>query len=317
VYVLVDENTKEHCLPVLFQNLDFFSDAEIIEIESGEDSKSIDICYQLWGMMLETGATRNSVLVNLGGGVICDLGGFIASTFKRGIDFINIPTTLLAQVDAAIGGKTGVNFEGIKNQIGLFNHSALTFIDADFLATLNPREFNSGLAEIIKYGLIDDAQLYMKLKETKVLANDLSDVITACVDIKNRIVANDFNDKGDRKKLNFGHTIGHAIETYFKGEVLHGEAVAAGIISETYISYKTNGFNEESLLEVKTLIETYFEKLSFSESDFAALLDLMSLDKKNSEEGINFTLLNSIGESSINHFISDESIIESLMFYLK
>jgi 3-dehydroquinate synthase len=317
VYVLVDENTKEHCLPVLFANMDFFTDAEIIEIESGEETKSIEVCTQIWEMMLVTGATRNSVLVNLGGGVICDLGGFIASTFKRGIDFINIPTTLLAQVDASIGGKTGINICGVKNQVGLFSEAKLTFIDEHFLTTQDKRNFNSGIGEVLKYGLISDKRLYTKASSLDIFSIDLKEIITLCIGIKQDIVSRDYKENGERKKLNFGHTIGHALESFFEQTVLHGEAIGAGMICEAFLSHKLNGLSETELLEIKETVNHFFVKLNFTEKNFDEFIDFMKMDKKNSEEGINFTLLKSIGEASVNYVIDEETIKESLMYYLR
>lgn len=316
VYVLVDENTKEHCLPVLFENMDFFTDAEIIEIEPGEESKSIEITAQIWEMMLATGATRNSVLVNLGGGVICDLGGFIASTFKRGIDFINIPTTLLAQVDASIGGKTGINVCGVKNQVGVFAQPIFTFIDEHFLTTQDKRNFNSGIAEVIKYGLISDKRLFTKAIHETSFSSSLKDIISICVNTKETIVTNDYKETGERKKLNYGHTIGHALESFFNKTALHGEAVGAGIICESYLSYKLNGLTLEELNEIKEAINRFFVPLNFTQKNFDELIDFMKMDKKNREGEINFTLLKSIGEASINHIIDEELIKESLNFYL-
>lgn len=316
IYVLVDENTKEHCLPALFQGMDFFADAEIIEIEPGEESKSIEICYQIWEMMLVTGATRNSLLVNLGGGVICDLGGFIASTFKRGIDFINIPTTLLAQVDAAIGGKTGINVCGVKNQVGLFTQPVFTFIDESFVNTQTNRDFNAGIAEVLKYGLISDKRLFTKAATLNHYDINLDDIVPLCVKIKQEIVVKDYKETGERKKLNFGHTVGHAFESFFDETILHGEAVGAGIICEAYLSHKLNGLTEDELQEIKQVINHFFVKLNFNEENFDELIDFMKLDKKNSQDAINFTLLKSIGEATVNHVIEEDLIKESLKFYL-
>jgi len=316
IYVLVDENTKEHCLPFLFSEMDFFKEAEIIEIESGESSKSIEICCQIWQMLNENGADRKSLMVNLGGGVITDLGGFIASTFKRGIDFVNIPTTLLGQVDAAIGGKTGINLDNSKNQIGTFSQAIITIIDTVFLETLPEKEFTSGMGEVIKYGLILDKSIFETIKSIDSLQEKLPEIIKKCAKIKQEIVEKDFREIGERKKLNFGHTVGHAIESYFYGNLSHGEAIAIGMICESYISFLKTGLSEDKLEEIVSVMFNYFEKITFSKDDIPQIIDLMKSDKKNENGKLNFTLLSDIGQSKFDQFIEEELVIESLEFYL-
>lgn len=306
VFVLVDESTNDKCFPLLLQNQDYFKYAEIIETPIGEQAKSLDIAYQIWGTLLENGADRNSLLINLGGGVITDLGGFIASTFKRGITFINVPTTLMGQVDAAIGGKTGINFEGIKNQIGTFNNPLFTFVDNSFLATLPKRELLSGLAEIIKYGLIEDSSIIDLVERD--WNKHLPELIKKCISIKKRIVENDFKELGERKKLNFGHTIGHAFEVFYDGQLTHGEAVAFGMVKEAELSFKQSLLREKEYLKIKKIINTNFGKLEFKNEEIERLLTFMKYDKKNLGDGINFTLLESIGNAKINYTLSEKEI---------
>ncbi len=315
IYVLVDENTQEHCLPRLFENLDFFSEAEVLVVEANESSKSIEIAYQLWGAMIETGGDRNSLLVNLGGGMISDLGGFVASTFKRGIDFIHIPTTLLAQVDAAVGGKTGVNFEGYKNQIGTFSFPEFTLIDTSFLETLPEREYLSGLGEVIKYGLIAEASIIDLLQSDKRDEN-LSEIIKKCIKIKSDIVEKDPLEKNERKKLNFGHTVGHAIETVKKGDLLHGEAIAYGMLCESFLSFKLGLLSENEVLKIEKIIYSFFAPIKLTSDELIDLYSIMKHDKKNSLNEINFSLLDSVGSCLVNQTVSTENIQESLNKYL-
>ncbi|MGZ4158944.1 MAG: 3-dehydroquinate synthase, partial [Bacteroidia bacterium] len=236
IFILVDENTLKFCYPQLVEKIEPFEHAEIIEIDSGEESKTIEVCVQIWSALSEYGADRKSLFVNLGGGVIGDMGGFIASTFKRGMDFINIPTTLLSQVDASVGGKVGVDMNHFKNEIGVFNDPSAVFINLNFLNTLDKRQILSGFAEIIKHALIADVNYWAKVR-TADFANfdSFDELVKTSVYIKNTIVLEDPKEKGIRKVLNFGHTVGHAVETFFleqdsKKHLLHGEAIAIGMI---------------------------------------------------------------------------------------
>ena len=241
-FLLVDENSFTHCVSEFIVQTDLTNDIEIIEIESGEENKTLEICQYIWQTFLDFNADRKTLLINLGGGVITDLGGFIASTYKRGIDFINVPTTLLAQIDASVGGKVGIDFNNFKNIIGVFNEPKLVVIYPYFLKTLNKRQMLSGYVEALKHGLIAD-KLYWKILQTGLLsdANNWEKLIESSIEIKNNIVKNDFEENGERKKLNFGHTIGHAIESHSlkhdKFPLLHGEAIAIGIICEAYLSH--------------------------------------------------------------------------------
>ena len=275
IFILVDENTMTHCYPKFMQNLETDKQIEVIEIEAGEINKNMETCIGVWNVLTELKADRKSVIITLGGGVVTDLGGFVASCFKRGIDFINIPTTLLSMVDASVGGKTGVDLGVLKNQIGLFSNPEMVLVDTDYLQTVTPREIRSGTAEIIKYGLTYDIKLFNQIKNDKNLS--INDLIHTSINIKNEVVLQDPKEKGLRKILNFGHTIGHAIESYFlesdhKENLTHGEAIAIGMICECFISVELLNFPKEKLHEVKeTIIDN---KTGILISDQADVSDL-------------------------------------------
>jgi 3-dehydroquinate synthase len=321
-YVLVDENTRKYCLPDLINRINTFDKATIIEINSGEKNKTLETAVFVWKKLLELGADRNAVLINLGGGVICDLGGFIASLYKRGILFINIPTTLMSQVDAGFGGKTGVDLEGIKNQIGLFNNPAAVFIYPGFLETLNKRQKLTGYAEIIKYAIISDTislddiincNLDNETNLTKLICNSIN---TKC-----QIVNMDYKEVGLRKILNFGHTIGHAIETFSllnnKDPLLHGEALAIGIICEIFLSVKKLNFPPEIQLKINSLILNKYGKYAFNKSSHENLLKLMLHDKKNQDNKIFCVLMEALGKPQINQYCHLDEITEALDYYEK
>lgn len=320
-FLLVDENSFTHCVSEFIVQTDLTNDIEIIEIESGEENKTLEICQYIWQTFLDFNADRKTLLINLGGGVITDLGGFIASTYKRGIDFINVPTTLLAQIDASVGGKVGINFNNFKNIIGVFNEPKLVVIYPYFLKTLNKRQMLSGYVEALKHGLIVDKAYWKKL-QTGLLsdANNWEMLIETSIEIKNNIVKNDFEEKGERKKLNFGHTIGHAIESHSlkhdKFPLLHGEAIAIGIICEAYLSHIKLNLSSKELKEISDTIFTYFNPYPINESFFNHYLELMKNDKKNENDTYNFTLLKKIGEAECNHEISAENSIEALKYYI-
>ena len=323
IFVLVDENTNEHCLPYFLSNLPTEIEIEIIEIEPGEENKNIYTCIDLWHTLIELDADRKSIMINLGGGVITDIGGFVASTYKRGIDFVNVPTTLLAMVDASVGGKTGVDLGSLKNQIGVFNEPKSVIVISKFLETLPTNQMRSGLAEMLKHGLIYDKTYWDKLKHLNNLnTDDLDVLIKQSIEIKNKIVSQDLKENGIRKALNFGHTLGHAIESYFlesedKKQVLHGEAIAIGMILESYLSYKLEFISKDSYAEIKYIITDVFEKISFNDSDIQKILDLLIFDKKNEFGNIQFTLLNKIGESKINQTVDKSLILLAFEDYLK
>jgi 3-dehydroquinate synthase len=318
VFILADENTLRCCVPELLKNVEELGGAEIIETESGEENKTIEVCIQLWKVLTELGADRHSLLVNLGGGVIGDLGGFTAACFKRGIRYINIPTTLLAQVDASVGGKTGIDLENLKNQIGLFSDPQAVFIYPQFLNTLGKRQILSGLAEVVKHALIADADYWKSLKKFKPAKPDWASLAERSVIIKNDIVKLDPLEKGLRKVLNFGHTTGHAIETLYleKAEpVLHGEAVAAGIICETYLSYKNAGLPHTELDDICGFVMKMFNPPEIRQEDYNHLIELMEQDKKNEGAGINFTLLKETGKAEYNTVCPAKMIFQAFDFY--
>jgi 3-dehydroquinate synthase len=321
IFILVDENTIRYCYPPLAAKVGSFKDAEIIEIESGEDSKNIDVCSQIWSTLSEYGADRKSLIVNLGGGVITDMGGFIASTFKRGIDFINIPTTLLSQVDASLGGKTGINHNNLKNEVGTFHFPRAVFINSSFLESLEQRQFLSGFAEIIKHALIADPAYWKKVKLYKTDNRpDPETLIEISVKIKNKIVLQDPQEQNIRKALNFGHTVGHAIETLFlehypEKQLLHGEAVAIGMICETHLSSKICKLPKEQLSEITKFILGIYAHVNITGIDEERIIQLMTHDKKNSKGIINFSLLESIGKCVINKTAKTEQIIDALRYY--
>lgn len=322
LFVLVDENTKTHCLPILKKG-DLIKDAEIIEISSGELNKSIQSVQKAWEVLSNRGADRNSLLINLGGGIIVDLGGFIASTFKRGIPFINIPTTLLSQVDASVGGKTGFNFLQLKNEIGTFSHSNAVIINSIFLKTLNKDAIHSGWAEMIKHALIYSKADWENIKSYRLEGLDyesLNKLIARSIQIKIHFAEQDPLEKGIRKALNFGHTFGHAFESLFMGtsnEISHGKAVAHGMICEMYLSYKKCGFNEKEITKIVEYLGGIFGKLQITKANFEKIIQLIRHDKKNENSVINFTLLNDFGSVLINIPCTENEIMDTLNWYQK
>jgi len=321
LFIIVDSITNEVCLPKLLPQIITESPIEIIEFETGEINKNIETCIQIWNVLTELGADRKSLIINLGGGVVTDLGGFVASTFKRGIDFINIPTTLLAMVDASIGGKTGIDLGNLKNQIGVIINPKLVVIDSDYLETLPQVEMRSGLAEILKHGLISN-KLYWKqfLDLSKLDFADFDSIIYDSIKIKNEIVKQDPTEKGIRKGLNFGHTLGHAIESYFldhpaKKKLLHGEAIAVGMILESYISKSKKLISKEEYQEIKSTIKSIFEEVTFNENDIKSILNLLIHDKKNENGNVKFVLLEGIGGFIVNQEVENEIITASFEDY--
>jgi 3-dehydroquinate synthase len=321
VFVLVDENTHDHCLLSFMAHINGDYPFEIIEIESGEVNKTIETCTGVWEALSELGADRKSILINLGGGVLTDLGGFVASTFKRGITFINVPTTLLSMVDASVGGKTGVDLGSLKNQIGVINQPKMVLIIPDFLETLEERQVKSGFAEMLKHGLIKDRNYWNELKTVSTLSQ-MKDHILRSVKIKNEVVLLDPMELGLRKILNYGHTLGHAIESYFleskeKDTLLHGEAIAIGMITEGYLSHKLIGLSLSELYEIKNVFFKHYDKVVFSKDDITQILALLKYDKKNSHGSVNFVLLNNIGETSIDLEIPPELFPEAFAYYME
>jgi 3-dehydroquinate synthase len=292
---------------------------EVLEIASGEVNKNIATCMNLWQVLSDLDADRKSLILNLGGGVVTDLGGFVASTFKRGVDFINVPTTLLAMVDASVGGKTGVDLGSLKNQIGVINQPEMVLVVTSFLKTLKDRQLQSGYAEMLKHGLIQDNTYWETLKAVSTF-DGLDNMIHTSVGIKNRVVLEDPTEQGLRKILNFGHTLGHAIESYFLEStalqtLLHGEAIAIGMILEGYLSYKLAGLSEHEMNDIKSTFLKRYEKVSFLDEDIYAILSLLKFDKKNSHGNINFVLLKQIGTPVIDVQIPPNLYLEAFAYY--
>lgn len=319
-FILADENTEYYCLKTLKEYLPKSINIPVITVPSGEKQKNLQTAEKIWKTLSQYHADRDAVLVNLGGGVISDIGGFVASSYKRGISFINIPTTLMGMIDAAIGGKTAVNLNDTKNIIGSFKHPDSIFIKPVFLNTLSHFELLSGYAEILKYALINDTSLWDILKYKSFPEFDsLEDLISFSILIKAEIVEQDPYEKGIRKTLNFGHTFGHAFETFLNHKeqtISHGAAVAAGMICEAYLSMRINDLRKESFNEIEETIHLNFSKLSIYKNDIQELISIMKYDKKNQKDKINCSLLNSIGKCRYNQLIPEKLLIETLIFYI-
>ena len=351
VFVLTDDTTHECCLPKVATLLAQY-DAVPITIAHGDQHKTLTALGDVWTALQQGGATRHSLLINLGGGMITDLGGFAAATFKRGINFINIPTTLLAMVDAAVGGKTGINFGGLKNEIGAFADARFVIINTCFLDTLDAENLCSGYAEMLKHALISDERMWAEHVNFDLSQPDLAELqrmVAESIAVKERIVAEDPHEHGIRKALNFGHTIGHALEEFALQQaggavvstapnsqltpggavvstapnnqltpgnkpLLHGYAVAFGLIGELYMSARKAGFPTERLHQTTRFIRENYAQTEFTCNDYPTLLNLMRHDKKNTSGVINFTLLNNIGDIRINQTATDEEICEALDF---
>ena len=321
LFIIVDSNTNELCLPNFLPYLETDLTIEIIEFEAGEQNKNIETCVQIWNVLTELGADRKSLVINLGGGVVTDLGGFVASTFKRGVDFIHIPTTLLSMVDASVGGKNGVDLGNLKNQIGVINVPKMVLIDTQYLDTLPQNEMRSGLAEMLKHGLIYDKNYWEKFLDLKAIDfADFDELIYRSVEIKNEIVSLDPTEKNIRKSLNFGHTLGHAIESYFlenknKTTLLHGEAIAVGMILESYISMHKKLINPEEYIQIKSAIMSIYDDIIFDENDIEPILALLIHDKKNEYGNIQFALIEGIGKIKINQSVENELILDAFQDY--
>lgn len=320
---LADENTAQFCLSEVLQLLAIDVPIEIIEIEQGEENKNLETCTAVWESLTELNIDRKALLINVGGGVVCDLGGFVASTYKRGIDFVNIPTSLLAMVDASVGGKTGVDLGGLKNMVGTFCEPKMVLIDVRFLETLPGNQMRSGLAEMFKHGLIADVSYWKQLKNLDQLTTeDLELLIYHSVSIKNEIVSQDPHEKNNRKLLNFGHTLGHVIETYSLENnhipaLLHGEAVVVGMILEAFISFRKGLLTQNSYTEIKETLNLMYQAIVFNENDIEICSSLMIHDKKNENGKIQFTLLQDIGEGVYNQSVESQWIKEAFDDYLK
>lgn len=321
IFILIDTNTHNYCLSHFIPKLETTVDIEIIEIEAGEHHKTIETCVGVWESLSELGADRKSLLLNLGGGVVTDLGGFVACTFKRGIKYINIPTSLLAMVDASVGGKNGVDLGVLKNQVGVISAGEMVLIDTEFLDTLPQNQLKSGLAEMLKHGLIYDRKYWDKMTDLSQLTlEDLDQLIYESVIIKKDIVEKDPFENNIRKSLNYGHTLGHAIESYFlssteKEDLLHGEAIAIGMILATYISSELLNFPKDDLKMIKTVIMNTFKHVDILSSDHEAIIELLKYDKKNEHGNINFVLLEAIGQPKTNCIVDNQLILEAFAYY--
>lgn len=323
LFILVDSHTHQYCLPSFLSKVKTELEIEILEMEPGEDHKTLETCNGIWKVLSELGGDRKSLLINLGGGVVTDLGGFVAAAFKRGIACINYPTTLLAMVDAAVGGKNGVNLDGIKNQIGVIKPTELVVADTSFLKTLPAAEMRSGLAEMLKHGLIYQEEYWKKLTSMDELKpEDLDDLIRESIEIKETIVQQDPKEENLRKSLNFGHTLGHAIETYFletpeRTKLLHGEAVAAGMVMAGYLSREIYSFPGETLEEIKKTILSIYGRIDLHPEDEERIVDLLKFDKKNEGGKINFVLLKKIGEPVMDCQVPNDLLHKAFMYYFE
>lgn len=323
LFILVDTNTYTHCLPSFLAQLATDVPFEIIEFEAGESNKNLETCMHIWQAMTELNGDRKSAVINLGGGVVTDLGGFIASTFKRGIDYINVPTTLLAMVDASVGGKNGIDLGHLKNQIGTITNPKVVFINTQFLETLPQLEMRSGFAEMLKHGLILDRDYWNQFKDlSQLTTDDLDLLIYKSVVLKNKVVTEDQTETGIRKALNFGHTLGHAIESHCMisehlPTLLHGEAVAVGMLLESYISLEMNLLTIEEYTEIKNVLLGMYEFPEFTADDIQNITDLLIYDKKNEFGIIQFCLLNGIGDVKINQQVDNKLIFKAFKDYKK
>lgn len=319
IFFLVDENTHVHCLPLLLADLDYISAYEILEIDSGEENKTIETVTNLWLAMADLGADRHSLVINVGGGVLTDMGGFMASTFKRGIKFINIPTTLLSQVDASVGGKNGIDLEGMKNMIGTFNQPEMVLIDPKFLLTLEHRQVKSGLAEMLKHGLIQDRDHWDNLVQLlSHTAEDLAPFIMDSIEIKRNVVESDPYEKGLRKILNFGHTIGHAIESESletEFPLLHGEAIVIGMIIEAFLAEAKGILSTEDRIEICDGFSSLYALSTIDLQIFPQLMNWINHDKKNENKEIMFSLVDKIGSCTYNIVCNEKEIKNAFELY--
>ena len=321
LFVLCDETTERLCLPVV-SDFECMKNAQRIVIPATDTHKTLESLSHVWSELQRMGATRHSLMVNLGGGMVTDLGGFAASTFKRGIPYINIPTTLLSMVDASVGGKTGINFGGLKNEIGVFNNARSVILDTTFLRTMDHENICSGYAEMLKHGLINNEEMWAELMNFSLELSDeslekLGRMVAESVAVKERIVTEDPTEHGIRKALNLGHTAGHASESLplERKAVLHGYAVAWGMIVELYLCCVKTGFPQEKMRQTVAFIKENYGRMAITCDDYPHLIELMHHDKKNEGNSINFTLLGSIGDIRINQTATEEEIMEALDFY--
>lgn len=317
IFVIVDDNTSVHCLPLLQRYL--CEGYHLIHITSGEQHKNLDTCTSIFGQLLELGADRKSLCINLGGGVIGDMGGFCAATFMRGMEFVQVPTTLLSQVDASVGGKLGVDFQGVKNIIGIFQEPRAVFISTEFLKSLPHEQLRSGYAEVLKHALIQDASLWEQLnKAIHWQDNCVTEVIYTSIGIKNKVVSQDWKEGSLRKILNFGHTIGHAVESLSfdtDAPLLHGDAIAIGMLCESYISMKKGLLSQKELHEIQGVFVAIYGHHASYVSDHKQIIKLMGYDKKNDRGRILCSFIDRIGNCLYDQEVRAEDIEEALGYY--
>lgn len=321
LFVLCDETTERLCLPVI-SDFECMRGAQLITIPATDTHKTLESLSHVWSELQRMGATRHSLMVNLGGGMVTDLGGFAASTFKRGIPYINIPTTLLSMVDASVGGKTGINFGGLKNEIGVFNNARSVILDTTFLRTMDHENICSGYAEMLKHGLINNEKMWAELLNFSLELSvenleALGTMVAESVAVKQRIVTEDPTEQGIRKALNLGHTAGHAFESLAleRKPVLHGYAVAWGMIVELYLCCVKTNFPQDKMRQTVAFIKENYGRMAITCDDYPHLIELMHHDKKNQGNSINFTLLGGIGDIRINQTATEEEIKDALDFY--
>ena len=315
ILIIVDENTHDCCLEYLITSFPELERAEIMLLPNGEENKVMEVCFQVWQAFTEYKVERKDLVINLGGGVVTDMGGFIASVYKRGLTFIHIPTTLLGMVDAAIGGKNGIDLNGFKNQLGTITQPARVFVDAGFLSTLPPEEIFNGYAEMLKHALIGNAKLWEEIRHIQSEEALIQEaVILQSIRVKTNIIEQDPFEGGLRKKLNFGHTVGHALESYFfqSTPISHGHAVALGMIAESFISMKRGILSKEAYKDIESTIIRSFPMIELNADDVSIVISLMYQDKKNIAGQIRSCLLEGIGTCSFDHHLTEEEIGESL-----
>lgn len=315
--VIADTNTRKHCYPHIKP---FLPKHHLIVVPAGEQHKNLATCEKIWNEMTRLELDRHALVFNLGGGVIGDMGGFCAATYKRGIDFVQIPTTLLSQVDASVGGKLGIDFQGFKNHLGVFTQPKIVLIDASFLQTLSYVELRSGFAEIVKHCLIADAAKWEEIRKKDFEEQNWPDLIAHSVEIKKQVVAEDPTEKGLRKILNFGHTIGHAVETYFlskppKERLLHGEAIAAGMIMEAYVAYRKKMIDLQTLEQIEEFIFSVYGKVNLKLTDVPTVIQLAQQDKKNKGGELRFSLLTGLGSCGFDIRVGPGEIQQAAAYY--
>jgi 3-dehydroquinate synthase len=318
IVVIADNNTKRHCYPILKA---FLPKHSVVTVPSGEAHKTLATCEKIWEAMTKDELDRHALVVNVGGGVIGDMGGFCAAVYKRGIDFIQVPTTLLSQVDASVGGKLGIDFQGFKNHLGVFNIPKSVLIDPVFLNTLPEREIRSGFAEIIKHCLIADGAKWEEIRAKDFEAQNWPDLIAHSVKIKQQVVDQDPTEKGLRKILNFGHTLGHAVETCFlnKGpreRLFHGEAIAVGMIMEAYLSFERKMIDQQTLTDIEEFLFATYGKVKIKPEDIEEIITLTRQDKKNKGKEIRFSLLKGAGQCAFDIVVTATEMRRSIAYYL-